>query len=616
VPLIMLAPLAAFVLAATSVRTRRSAANMAMLGTIVSFLATLLTAWGLARTTKPFQATYSYMNVSVAFSGPTSFQGFGIDIILRVDHVTVIALLVIELCMIGALGWHRVVGRSEPGPARFYAVASVFLFGAAATLVSWDLAELLAFWGLTGAMTYLLLSHRWASDDTARTARVALVLPFLTDLCLIAGVGVLYSRYGVQNLTGLVPILHITPGAGVRTLVVASALIFAGIAGRLALWPLHFWITRTAATAAPAASAIAQAAWPVIAIVVLYRLMPIISATNAQTLRYLLYACGVSAVLAPLASFVGNEPRRVIALAGSGVAALGAAVVVHGSQHAGFTFAVAGVAAVLAAAPARAAGILASSAVASAMRTDDMAEMGDGWRRMRLSSGLLLVSAVVISASASGALAYGVSTRSRLGVAVGEAVFLIAVATLRAFFAVAFGPLRRRRAFEPDRVREAPGEGLGYAYWLVLGGGVLAVAALVNAWIHFLDGLKHPAASTSSLLIWILAAAVGLVAVVIAFRASKDGALRATALAGSWFDRVAGVGGRAFDRFIYAPAADVTRRAGDWILVGDGAIAAGVVAAARLALTTTSRASAPALVLLVVVLAALVVGLLAPGVYR
>jgi len=114
VPLILLAPLAAFVLAATSVRTRRSAANMAMLGTIVSFLATLLSAWGLSRTTKPFQATYSYMNVSVAFNGPTAFQGFGIDIILRVDHVTVAALLVLELCLIGALGWHR-VARSSAG---------------------------------------------------------------------------------------------------------------------------------------------------------------------------------------------------------------------------------------------------------------------------------------------------------------------------------------------------------------------------------------------------------------------------------------------------------------------------------------------------------------------
>ena len=68
------------------------------------------------------------------------------------------------------------------------------------------------------------------------------------------------------------------------------------------------------------------------------------------------------------------------------------------------------------------------------MRTDDLAEMGEAWRRMRASSGALLVSVVVIGLAASGALAYGVSSRSKLGLALGEAVLLVAVAALRVFF--------------------------------------------------------------------------------------------------------------------------------------------------------------------------------------
>ena len=86
--------------------------------------------------------------------------------------------------------------------------------------------------------------------------------------------------------------------------------------------------------------------------------MPIFAASNAQTLRAFLYACGVAAVVAPLIALVTNEPRRAIALAGSGVAAVGAAVIIHGFENAGFTFAVAGVACVLAAALARVAGAL------------------------------------------------------------------------------------------------------------------------------------------------------------------------------------------------------------------------------------------------------------------
>lgn len=615
VPLTLIAPLAAFALAATSVRTRRSAANMAMLGAVVALLATLLTAWGLAKKTAPFIATHRYFNFSVAFSGPPHFQGFGIDIILRVDHLTAIALLVVELCVIGALAWHRVLGRSEPGPARFHALVSVFLFGALATLMSWDLAELLAFWGLAGAVTYLLLAQRWSAVETARNARVALALPFFTDLSLLCGVAVLYSRYGVQDLTQLVPILHNTPGAGVRTLVVASILLGIGIAGRLALWPVHQWVTRTATSAPPAASAMAQSVWSVVGIAILYRLMPIIGASNTQTLRAFLYAFGVAAVVGPLLALFGNEPRRALALAGTAVAAVGAAVIVRGSADPHFTFAVTGVACVLAAAPARAAGVLAMSAVVAAMRTDDMAEMGEAWRRMRLSSLALLTSGLVVALSVCGALAYSIATRSRLGVVIGEAVLLVGIAWLRVFFAVATGPLRRRRAFEPDRVREAPPSALSWLYWLTFGGAVLGVASLTSNWLGFLDARSHPAPALVAYLLWAGIVVAGLVATAAAFVAGKDSALRVSAKIGKEIDRTTAGATGAFYRFIFAPLTDIAERLGGWVLEGDGAIARAAAASGRGAVAA-ARVPAPAVLLLVAILLALAVGLLAPGVYR
>jgi len=122
--------------------------------------------------------SYQYLNLPVAFSGPVNFQGFGINIVLRVDHLTVVALAVVELCVIGALGWHRFMGRVEPGAARFHALVSLFLFACTGVLVSYDLAELLAFWGLAGVATYLLLAHRWSVDSAARTTRIALAASF------------------------------------------------------------------------------------------------------------------------------------------------------------------------------------------------------------------------------------------------------------------------------------------------------------------------------------------------------------------------------------------------------------------------------------------------------
>ncbi|HEY1455388.1 MAG TPA: proton-conducting transporter membrane subunit [Candidatus Dormibacteraeota bacterium] len=614
-PLILMAPLAGFVLALSSVRTRRSSANLAMFASVVMLLTTVLVGWGLAKKSTPFQASYQYINLPVAFSGPANFQGFGIDIVLRADHLNVAALIVIELCAIAAIGWHQVMGRSEPGAARFYALVSGLLFAFAGVLVSWDLAELFTFWGMGGAVTYLLLAHRWGSDEAARRARVALALPFITDLSLLCGIAWLYARYGTNSLDALVPILHTNPGWTIRSLVVAAVLLTIGVGGRLALWPLQSWITRTATTAPPAASAMAQATWSVVGIVVLLRLMPVVFASNAQTLKVLVYGFAISAVVAGLLAVIAGEPRRAVALLGSSISAVGGAVVIHGYQSSTYTFAIAGVACMLAAAPARAAMFLAVSTISSAMRTDELSEMGDAWGRMRTSSVTLAGSGLVLALSALGALAFAVTTRSYLGVALGEAVLLVAVGAVRVFMGTSTGALRRRRAFEPDRVREASSGALGWPYLLVVAGAGLLVASLIRGWLDFIDIHKHSSPAVSTFLLWLAVALVGIAAAGFAFARNKDGALRASALAGSWLEARAADSAAVAERFAVGPATDLTRRIDVWLAAGEGAIGRFADAAGRLA-TAGSRAPAVPVIIVLTVVLALVVALLAPGVLR
>src|SRR5260370_14301950 len=109
--------------------------------------------------------------------------------------------------------------------------------------------------------------------------------------------------------------------------------------------------------------------------------MAIVGASNQQTVQACLAWCAGAAVVAPLLGLLGNEPRRIIALAGSGAVAIGAAVVINGFRYQSTTYAIAGVAAVLAVAPARVAAGLAVASVASAMRTADPAAIGHAGRR-------------------------------------------------------------------------------------------------------------------------------------------------------------------------------------------------------------------------------------------
>jgi NADH:ubiquinone oxidoreductase subunit 5 (subunit L)/multisubunit Na+/H+ antiporter MnhA subunit len=602
------------VLAATSALPRRSAANMAMFGAVVTLALSLLVAWGMTRKSAAFQATYPYLNFPVAFTGPSNFQGFGIDIVLHVDRLTSVAILVVELCVIAGLAWHRVMGRSEPGGARFYALVSVLLFAAVGALVSYDLAELFAFWGLAGATTYLMLSQRWGSDEASRSGRIALALPFASDLSLLCGIGILYSRYGAQSITGLLPVLHTTLGVGQKSLTAASILLFIGVAGRLAVWPLQSWLTSTARTSPAAASAMAQSVWSVVAIVVLLRIMPFIAASNVQTLRYLVYACGVAAVAAPLLALFGNDPRRAIVLIGSGAAAVGAGLVVHAYEISSFTYAMFGIACVLAAAPARAAATMAASSLA-AMRTDDMAEMGDGLRRMRGSTIAVLVSVLVIASSAAVATAFGAGTRARFALVIGEAVLLVSIGGIRVFLAAGIGPLRRRRAFEPDRVRDAPADALAWPYWLALLGVVITIATLFPSWIGYLDSQKHKAGSAEAVVVWVAVAAIGVALTAAAYAFDKDGALRASAGLGRLLDWLVSRALAALDRFIYSPLAALTVRVSEWVPRGDGQLARASAASGRLALWAARAPAVPLLIAIAAVLA-IAIGLASPGLFR
>ena len=584
-----------------------------MFGTVVTLLLTLLVAWGLTKKS-PYVATYQYINLSIAFQGPTNFQTFAINLVLRVDHLTVIALLAVLVCVFAAIGWHQVLGRGEPGAARFHAVVTLLLFACSGMLMSQDLAELFGFWTIGGALTYLLLAHRWGLAEPARRARVALALPFLTDVCLLSGIAWLYARYGTQDLSTLVPILHTNPGWTVRSLVVASVLLFIGVGGRLALWPFSSWITQTATSAPPAASAIVQSAWSVVGIVVLYRLTPIFVASNQRALQVLLGACVVSAVVAGLLGLLGSEPRRAVALAGAAVMAIAAAVVINGAYHQPAAFGIAGVAAVLALAPARAGALLAISTIANAMRTDDLLEMGDAWRRMRASSGALLACGAVMALSAAGALAYGVSSRSKPGLALGEAVFVVAIGALRIYFGASFGPLLRRRAFDPDRVRE-PGGARGWPYWLGAAGAALLVASLTTGYLNFLDGKKHPQPALEAYAIWAAVVIAGFAVCAFALMRGKDGALGASAYGGVWVARGTSVLFAGLDRFLVAPSTDIARRLGDWIPAGDSALGRFATTSGQLALAAGRAPALPLVVVLAIVLA-VVLALVAPGIAR
>lgn len=553
-PSILIWPVVGYVLLLSSVRTRRGATNVAIAVVVLMLVAASLVLLARWRQSSPYRAAFQWINIPVAFSGDQRFLGFGIDLSFRLDHAALIALIVTLLLLIACLIWHRVAGRGEQGPVRLHVNMMLLALGSAGVMISGDLAELLAFWLLSGLATYLLLGHRWGTDAAGWRSRVALAVPFVGDVVLLCGVALLYSRFGTLTLDNLFPALTTTLGVGIKSLTVAALLILAAAAIRAAVWPFTLW--QTATVDAPAASVAAVAGvWPVLAGSLLLRTLPLMGAAGGQLTLVAGWTFGIGAVAGPLLGLTGVDLRRSVLLASSGAIALSLLGLLY-KPSTGVAFM-----ALLAVAAARTGAHLAGTSVAAAMRTVDMRATGGGWQRMPATSATLLVAAAVLSLAGLGPAMLRPSDATQIAYAAGLGV--VALSIFRPYFAVAHGPLRRRRAFEPERVREAP-SGPTFAGYLCEAVGALAlVAGFLTGWISFLGAGGHAVSVMGTNVLWLIAPVAGAGAAMVAFGTRKDQSLAAANRSGELLGAVWERAGDLYDRLIGRPGRRAVRALND-----------------------------------------------------
>jgi len=476
------------------VRSRRAASNLALLAPVLSLAGVVLAGWAEFSKTTPLDGSYEWLNVATAFSGPTQFQSYVADLGIRVSHLTTLLMLCAIAISLAVVVWSRAGSRGEPSPARYFALLTLLLTAALGVIVSTDLSELYVFWGVGAVATYLLLSNTWSDEASTRAARLSVAVPAITDVALLGGVALLYSRYGQLNIDQLIPVLHSTPGAGPKALAVACVLLFAGAAGRLGLFPFHGWLTGASATQAGALAAV-QGLWALMAAGLLFKVMPLFVAANTVPLRVVAVTAGVSAVIVPLIGLAGLDARRAVTAAGIGVSALAVLAFAYPRVVAPAILLLA------ATALARSAATLATGTLVAGMRTPLISEMGEGLRRMRLSVVALPLAAIGLVGGAGqiagGSLAWWWTLAYALGLA------LAMLGLFRIYFLAGHALLPRRRGFDPNRVRQAPAAMAYPPLFLALLAIVLSVGLFIGRFLGYADHLVHHPTTAVIALEWI-----------------------------------------------------------------------------------------------------------------
>ncbi|HEY9076816.1 MAG TPA: NADH-quinone oxidoreductase subunit L [Anaerolineaceae bacterium] len=240
----------------------------------------------------------------------------------------------------------------EPMYARFFALISLFAFAMFTLVVSDNLLTLYIGWELMGFCSYFLIGF-WYAKPSARDAAVkAFLTTRVGDVFMLLGLVLLYSQTGslsyADTLANPVVIEELAKhSSGILGLSIAGLiglLIFIGVIGKSAQFPLHVWLPDAMEGPTPVSAMIHAATMVSAGVYLAIRVFPLISAgwepghALTPTMVVLASIGAFTALFAATIALAQNDIKRVLAYStisqlGYMIAALGIGAYVAATFH-------------------------------------------------------------------------------------------------------------------------------------------------------------------------------------------------------------------------------------------------------------------------------------------
>jgi len=254
--------------------------------------------------------------------------------VLMLTVVTAICLLV----QVYSLGYMA----GDPGFARYYAFMSLFAWAMTSLTVAPTLLQLYVFWELVGLSSYLLIGFWYAKFSASQAGKKAFVMTRLGDVAFFLGLLLVLTHLGHVEITRLNA--GAAAGLPAHLITAAALLIFGGIIGKSAQFPLLTWLPDAMEGPTPVSALLHSATMVAAGVFLLARLLPFFS-LSPTALTVILAVGTLSMLLASTMALVSRDIKQVWAYSTisqlgfmiMGLAAGGyVAGVFHLTTHAGF----------------------------------------------------------------------------------------------------------------------------------------------------------------------------------------------------------------------------------------------------------------------------------------
>ncbi len=321
--LIPLLPLAAFVLLGLFGRKYLSGAA-GIIGTTTLLAAAVLsliaanTYFSTANTGGAYQQIIPMSYTWLQFSTDVT-----IDMGVLLDPISVMMIVVVTfislMVHIFSLGYMKGEGRLHA----YYAFLSLFTFSMLGLVLSSNIFQLYIFWELVGVSSYLLIGFYFDKPSAVAASKKAFIVTRFADLGFLIGILILAFHAETLDFKTLIERLTNTQspwsaaiaGAsfmGLSALTWGLVLVFAGGAGKSAMFPLHIWLPDAMEGPTPVSALIHAATMVVAGVYLVARLFPVFS-MDATAMHIVAYVGAFSALIAAIIACTQTDIKRVLA---------------------------------------------------------------------------------------------------------------------------------------------------------------------------------------------------------------------------------------------------------------------------------------------------------------
>ena len=293
-------PLVAFCAVFLFMRSRPRLAAQCSIGAVTVAAGCSLFLLGLHRgMSEPFQFTVRWL-VSSSVEIPFGFLLDPLSL-LMLTVVAVVSLLV-QVYSLGYMG-------GDPGFPRYYAFMSLFVWAMMNLTVAPTLLQLFIFWELVGLASYLLIGFWIERFSATQAGKKAFVMTRLGDVAFFLGFLVVLLELGDLSIAEMNSprAAELMPPAG---LTLAALLIFGGIVGKSAQFPLLTWLPDAMEGPTPVSALLHSATMVAAGVYLLARLFPFFS-LSPTAMSVFLTVGTLSMLLASTMAMVSRDIKKV-----------------------------------------------------------------------------------------------------------------------------------------------------------------------------------------------------------------------------------------------------------------------------------------------------------------